>query len=72
MDDGDRAQQREEFIRGAALSATRLKVTTALARAGAADCVDCDDPIPEDRRKALPSAKRCVGCQEDFEKRTRG
>ena len=30
---------------------------------GAADCVECGEPIPEARRKALPSARRCVQCQ---------
>lgn len=35
----------------------------------AADCSGCGDPIPEARRKALPSAERCVGCQAKWERR---
>ncbi len=32
--------------------------------AGALRCEDCDEPIPEARRKALPGVRRCVSCQE--------
>jgi phage/conjugal plasmid C-4 type zinc finger TraR family protein len=27
-------------------------------------CEDCDAPIPEARRKAVPGVRRCVACQE--------
>lgn len=27
-------------------------------------CIDCDSPIPEARRRAIPSAKRCRDCQD--------
>jgi phage/conjugal plasmid C-4 type zinc finger TraR family protein len=30
---------------------------------GAEDCVECGEPIPEARRKALPGVSTCVGCQ---------
>lgn len=36
---------------------------------GNTHCVDCDDEIEERRRHALPSATRCVTCQEKREKR---
>lgn len=26
-------------------------------------CVECDDPIPQARRVALPGVRLCVGCQ---------
>ncbi|MCH9672291.1 MAG: DksA/TraR family C4-type zinc finger protein [Gammaproteobacteria bacterium] len=29
-----------------------------------ADCAQCGATIPEARRKALPSARHCIGCQE--------
>jgi phage/conjugal plasmid C-4 type zinc finger TraR family protein len=34
-------------------------------RAGTADgrCADCGREIPAERREALPTATRCVGCQ---------
>ncbi|MFS4582417.1 DksA/TraR family C4-type zinc finger protein [Phaeobacter sp. C3_T13_0] len=28
-------------------------------------CADCDEPIPEARRKAIPSIKLCIDCQQD-------
>ncbi len=30
-------------------------------------CVDCDEPIPEARRLALPGVELCVVCQEIIE-----
>lgn len=28
-------------------------------------CADCDEPIPEARRRALPGVRRCVACQSE-------
>jgi phage/conjugal plasmid C-4 type zinc finger TraR family protein len=28
-------------------------------------CADCDEPIPEARRQAVPGVKLCVACQQD-------
>lgn len=36
---------------------------------GQADCVGCDAPISPERRAALPSATRCIPCQQNFERR---
>lgn len=58
------AEARIEKERDAGLARVRAR----LAGEGAADCVDCDEPIPEARRKALPSACRCAACQQVFEK----
>lgn len=30
-------------------------------------CTDCDGPIPEERLKAFPTAKRCLPCQQRHE-----
>jgi phage/conjugal plasmid C-4 type zinc finger TraR family protein len=35
---------------------------------GAADCKDCGSEIPAARRAAAPWAKRCITCQEAFER----
>lgn len=32
-------------------------------------CDDCGEPIPEDRRLALPGCRMCVSCQQDAEER---
>lgn len=31
-------------------------------------CEDCETPIPERRRKALPHARRCIECQTKMER----
>lgn len=31
------------------------------------ECVECGDPIPEARRKALPGVQLCVACQEELD-----
>ena len=32
------------------------------------ECIDCEENIPKMRLEVFPSAKRCVGCKEIFEK----
>ncbi len=32
---------------------------------GLSECIDCDEPIPQARRDAVPGVRRCVGCQEE-------
>ena len=34
---------------------------------GVACCVDCEEPIPVARLKALPNCCRCIDCQEEYE-----
>ena len=36
--------------------------------AGQAECDDCGDEIPADRRQACPWAIRCIHCQSAFER----
>jgi phage/conjugal plasmid C-4 type zinc finger TraR family protein len=36
--------------------------------AGATHCIECDGPIPEARRKAIPGVRLCVLCQAELEK----
>jgi len=30
-------------------------------------CINCDEEIPEARRKAAPGCDRCIVCQTDYE-----
>lgn len=53
------AQQRAEEEREAAIAA-RVRY----AGQSRADCIDCDEPIPEKRRVAIPGVERCVDCQQ--------
>jgi phage/conjugal plasmid C-4 type zinc finger TraR family protein len=31
-------------------------------------CEECDEPIPEPRRKAIPGVRLCIQCQAELEK----
>jgi phage/conjugal plasmid C-4 type zinc finger TraR family protein len=44
-----------------------LAAQAELNRVGEQYCIDCDEEIPSERRMKMPSAIRCVGCQEEFE-----
>jgi phage/conjugal plasmid C-4 type zinc finger TraR family protein len=35
---------------------------------GCSRCEECDAPIPAARRKAVPGVRRCVDCQEAFDR----
>ena len=56
----DLAEARIEGERAAGVKAVRLSLVCE----GADECIDCDRPIPEARRKAAPFARRCIGCQQ--------
>lgn len=61
MDTIDHAQDRE-----AAYIAEQLERQARAAKLDAPGneiCADCAEPIPEERRRAMPSAHRCVQCQ---------
>jgi phage/conjugal plasmid C-4 type zinc finger TraR family protein len=66
MDEADHAQERE-----AAYLADRLRAqarAAALGEPGSGICADCGEEIPAARRRALPSATRCVECQAEAER----
>jgi DnaK suppressor protein len=61
MDTIDHAQDRE-----ASYLAEQLDKQARAAKLDAPGneiCADCADPIPLERRRAMPSAIRCVNCQ---------
>ena len=35
---------------------------------GATHCVECEEPIPPARRKAIPGVRLCLECQTELEK----
>lgn len=65
MDIIDLAMMVEAAERERALKKVRDE---AAKRSSARFCVDCDVPISEARRQAVPGATRCVRCQDIFEK----
>lgn len=36
------------------------------------ECEDCEEPIPEARRIAVPGCGRCVACETEFERQQSG
>lgn len=63
MDIIDTAAEIEELQRNAALSAHRLNRNAVSAE----NCAECDEPIPELRRAAVPGRQTCAECQADLE-----
>lgn len=66
----DQAQEFEELGRAADI----FLVQKSIAHDGTDDCVNCGCAIENSRKKAMPSATRCVDCQTRYEhqKKLRG
>lgn len=66
----DTAAEIEELQRNAALSAHRVNRNTVSAE----HCAECDEPIPEPRRAAVPGCQTCAECQiaKELKKKQRG
>lgn len=64
----DLGQARDEEMRSDALAeqARRHPMPTG---ESARICKFCDEPIPEDRRRAIRGVQTCIECQTDIEKR---
>jgi phage/conjugal plasmid C-4 type zinc finger TraR family protein len=43
----------------------RLRARARPAGTSRSHCADCDEPIPEARRAALPGVALCLSCQQD-------
>ncbi len=63
----DAAQERADLILAAQIQAARTPVTGT----SSMFCLDCDRPIPEARRAALPGVECCVHCAELMEQRNK-
>lgn len=48
---------------------TRMRAQRGPAGESRTHCADCDEPIPEPRRRAIPGVKLCVECQQDRDTR---
>lgn len=64
-DQSDRATAREEEMREDAIAAIRMQLPSG---PGEEVCQICDEPIPADRRAALPGVSTCVACQRDLDR----
>ncbi|WP_372574914.1 DksA/TraR family C4-type zinc finger protein [Ruegeria jejuensis] len=43
----------------------RMKAAKRPAGDSLTHCADCEEPIPEARRQAIPGVKLCIECQQD-------
>ena len=68
-DDVDRGSEHEEELRSDALAvqARRAGLAGKTIDDSAFDCGVCSEPIPHDRRAALPGVQTCVDCQTELE-----
>lgn len=60
MDIIDNASELEELHRNAAISLARTRPGAV----SATHCKECDDELPEARRKAIPGCQLCASCKE--------
>ncbi|MTH77385.1 DksA/TraR family C4-type zinc finger protein [Paracoccus aestuariivivens] len=51
-----------------AIERMRLRNSLRGARESAEFCAECDEPIPEARRQAIPGVHLCVNCQSGHDK----
>jgi len=68
MDEIDRIQELEDTRLAERLAAIQKELEKP---AESIDCVECGFEIPEERRKLLPHATRCVDCQNAIERNRR-
>lgn len=61
----DRAQAREEELRDDALDNVRRRLPSV--SDSSRECRVCDEPIPEERRRAVPGCSTCIDCQRELE-----
>lgn len=47
------------------------RIRAELAEEGEDFCIDCDDAIDPRRKAAMPSAERCIHCQQAYERSQR-
>lgn len=67
MDTLDQAQELETLHREAALEAAKTMPAAQLIIAGVVHCQDCEEYIASARLLRVPTATRCVDCQQIHE-----
>ena len=65
MDREEQARQALDTFTELVVSEARWALTHTHGTSGI--CVDCGEPIEKKRLKALPTAQRCIGCQQLLE-----
>lgn len=62
---GDAAQELAMDAVDNGIHAIREQMRASYGQASLTHCLECGDPIPEGRRKAVPGVQYCVHCQDD-------
>lgn len=70
-DEIDRANERADTQLHDALTAQARRACQGLGAESATHCVDCDGPIAQAQRLALPGVQRCVYCAAALERQRR-
>lgn len=68
MHSGNRAIERAQAMVALECDMAVAGIRSRMAEPGSALCITCGEPIEPERRAALPSARRCVGCQSRAER----
>jgi DnaK suppressor protein len=66
MDDIDKANDLADSLREATVERIRREMSQVNTNP---ICIECDEDIEAERLAKLPSAKRCIICQTDYERR---
>lgn len=61
----DRSEHEQTALMDAAVEAQRQKMQ--VTHESLTQCVDCEEPIPLARQKAVKGCLRCIGCQYEVE-----
>jgi phage/conjugal plasmid C-4 type zinc finger TraR family protein len=72
METSERAIELAERFEAEERARKVAAISGSLTGAGEKYCKSCGDPIAQARRAALPSATRCVECQEHHERNSSG
>lgn len=67
MDDFDHASDIEERYRALAIAAARRPAHQAAESAAFCQDEACGEPIPDERRRAVPGCRFCIECQASRE-----
>ncbi|MCQ0971572.1 DksA/TraR family C4-type zinc finger protein [Paracoccus sp. TK19116] len=59
----DAVNDQIEVSTSEAIERARLRARTAATVPSAEFCAECDEPIPDARRQAIPGVQLCVDCQ---------
>lgn len=68
MDDIDKANDLADSLREAAVERIRKEMSQVNMNPV---CINCDEDIEAERLAKLASARRCIGCQTDHERKLR-